>query len=110
MPNVVRVDSATRAYQLGAYTSSGTGAVQAWASDPNAARSPVNGIVLQVPDPTVVAANATGTWVEYGGADLTPGNGLVLKPGDSALLNEPNAAAIWIVTSVAGMNVRAQIR
>lgn len=105
MPIAVRPDLATRAYQLTAYTSVGTSAVRPWVSDTNGPRSPVNGVVIQLD-----LAASPGTYIEYGGPDITPGNGLQLGPGDSAIVNAPNAAAIWIVPSTTGLTLRGQVQ
>jgi len=108
-----RPDVATRYYQLAAYTTvTGdiTVAKQLWASDANAAKAPVQGILVSLTD-TVAAPGNAGAYIEVGGADLTPGNSpLVITAGSSVLVPAPNAAAIYIVASAAGLNVRGIIQ
>jgi hypothetical protein len=81
------------------------GRSQPWLADPNGRASPIERIVIQLD-----VASAVGTYVEYGGADVTAGNGLQLLPGDAADVNATNAASIWVVPSVAGLVLRGQIQ
>jgi len=114
MPLAVRPDLATRYHQLTAYTTvSGDTSTrrQLWATDANAARSPVNGVLVSMPRATEAAGNTNGTWIEVGGADITAGNSpIILEPGDSVLTCAPNAAALYIIASTAGLQVRGIVQ
>jgi hypothetical protein len=83
----------------------GAGKSQPWLADLNGKATPIERIVIQLD-----AASAGGTFVEYGGPDVTAGNGLQLLPGDAADVNAPCAASIWVVPSVAGLVLRGQIQ
>lgn len=114
MSYVVRPDLATRYYQLTAYTTQSgdtTTRAQPWGSDANGPRSPVGGILVTMPSAADWAANVTGTSIEVGGPDITPGNSPnILHPGDSILCPAPNAASLWIIASAAGLQVRGIVQ
>jgi hypothetical protein len=95
----------TKPKQLTAYTTVGTSAVQPWATDAHGTLTPVEGVMVQLS-----LAAAAGAYIEIGGPDITPGNGLQLGPGDSDLVIAPNAGSVWIVPSVSGLSVRGQVR
>lgn len=107
-----RPDVATRYYQLQAYTTQAgdvTTAKQLWGTDPNNAKAPVLGIDVSLADAITAPQNA-GQYIEVGGADLTPGNSpYIVTAGTVLRVLAPNAAAIHIVASAAGLNVRGII-
>lgn len=106
MPSIVRPDVAAKAVQLtkATLTTNGT-TYQPWSADANKAAQPVTGVLVQSD-----YANAPGSYIEVGGPGIMAGNGIQLAPGDTDLINAPNAAAIWAIPSADGLLLRGQVR
>lgn len=78
---------------------------QPWPSGANTAMQSASGILVQSD-----YANAAGSYIEVGGPDVTPGNGIQLAPGDTDMINAPNATFIWAIPSANSLLLRGQVR